>query len=116
MQMKWISVFLFLCRACTQSKPYQLRFFVQDNQGKEISNAWIHLDDSSLGKTDSAGSLVATLPFYLGALPIITAGKKEDQLAYYAPYTERMEITSQRSEEHTSELQSQFHLVCRLLL
>src|SRR5438309_6381054 len=24
--------------------------------------------------------------------------------------------TSQRSEEHTSELQSQFHLVCRLLL
>src|SRR5689334_24199225 len=25
-------------------------------------------------------------------------------------------FTSQRSEEHTSELQSQFHLVCRLLL
>src|SRR5689334_24264494 len=25
-------------------------------------------------------------------------------------------IRSQRSEEHTSELQSQFHLVCRLLL
>src|SRR5689334_23867016 len=25
-------------------------------------------------------------------------------------------VTIQRSEEHTSELQSQFHLVCRLLL
>src|SRR5689334_24465283 len=26
------------------------------------------------------------------------------------------ELTKTRSEEHTSELQSQFHLVCRLLL
>src|SRR5689334_24701866 len=26
------------------------------------------------------------------------------------------EVDHQRSEEHTSELQSQFHLVCRLLL
>src|SRR5689334_24140662 len=30
-------------------------------------------------------------------------------------YTYTIELTS-RSEEHTSELQSQFHLVCRLLL
>src|SRR5438309_10217223 len=29
---------------------------------------------------------------------------------------ERQEIPATRSEEHTSELQSQFHLVCRLLL
>src|SRR5689334_24490522 len=28
----------------------------------------------------------------------------------------RVQHTQQRSEEHTSELQSQFHLVCRLLL
>src|SRR5689334_24163990 len=27
-----------------------------------------------------------------------------------------LEATVERSEEHTSELQSQFHLVCRLLL
>src|SRR5689334_23973694 len=27
-----------------------------------------------------------------------------------------LELLAQRSEEHTSELQSQFHLVCRLLL
>src|SRR5689334_24761542 len=28
----------------------------------------------------------------------------------------RVELVARRSEEHTSELQSQFHLVCRLLL
>src|SRR5689334_23951951 len=30
--------------------------------------------------------------------------------------TSGSQLSSQRSEEHTSELQSQFHLVCRLLL
>src|SRR5438309_4421274 len=30
--------------------------------------------------------------------------------------TERSQFLKPRSEEHTSELQSQFHLVCRLLL
>src|SRR5689334_24861847 len=30
--------------------------------------------------------------------------------------TERLHGRTKRSEEHTSELQSQFHLVCRLLL
>src|SRR5438309_8205108 len=30
--------------------------------------------------------------------------------------TERLVANTPRSEEHTSELQSQFHLVCRLLL
>src|SRR5438309_8355299 len=33
-----------------------------------------------------------------------------------APAPEAAEPAPQRSEEHTSELQSQFHLVCRLLL
>src|SRR5689334_24238866 len=31
-------------------------------------------------------------------------------------HPERALISRRRSEEHTSELQSQFHLVCRLLL
>src|SRR5689334_23944147 len=30
--------------------------------------------------------------------------------------SEELEVMRERSEEHTSELQSQFHLVCRLLL
>src|SRR5689334_23790596 len=33
-----------------------------------------------------------------------------------AMYAASTETRSKRSEEHTSELQSQFHLVCRLLL
>src|SRR5438309_8830262 len=33
-----------------------------------------------------------------------------------APSRRRPETLGERSEEHTSELQSQFHLVCRLLL
>src|SRR5689334_24431730 len=33
-----------------------------------------------------------------------------------ADVLERVESADHRSEEHTSELQSQFHLVCRLLL
>src|SRR5438309_3792469 len=39
-------------------------------------------------------------------------------LANYRPESERRteDFPFQRSEEHTSELQSQFHLVCRLLL
>src|SRR6266481_4250571 len=32
------------------------------------------------------------------------------------PTSRATRVTSARSEEHTSELQSQFHLVCRLLL
>src|SRR5438309_6583857 len=34
----------------------------------------------------------------------------------YLPNSPRLGGTNGRSEEHTSELQSQFHLVCRLLL
>src|SRR2546429_3163833 len=38
-----------------------------------------------------------------------------DQLSYSAANT-RNTKSSERSEEHTSELQSRLHLVCRLLL
>src|SRR5690554_7358076 len=37
-------------------------------------------------------------------------------MGYLAANTERIRIGSGRSEEHTSELQSRPHLVCRLLL
>src|SRR5689334_24323465 len=40
----------------------------------------------------------------------VVAGELLDRL------TELNQATISRSEEHTSELQSQFHLVCRLLL
>src|SRR5262245_64438645 len=37
-------------------------------------------------------------------------------LRYTSPFTERLVVSKPRSEEHTSELQSLRHLVCRLLL
>src|SRR5689334_24360513 len=47
-------------------------------------------------------------------------GSVDRRLAAAAPLvrkrSRRGEATIDRSEEHTSELQSQFHLVCRLLL
>src|SRR3989338_9897370 len=36
--------------------------------------------------------------------------------AFFSYRKEHIRTSCQRSEEHTSELQSQFHLVCRLLL
>src|SRR5689334_24027105 len=39
-----------------------------------------------------------------------------DPLARHPPATSPTRTRRPRSEEHTSELQSQFHLVCRLLL
>src|SRR5699024_11278121 len=74
---------------------------------------------------------VATLPLH-DALPI-SAGMYTTEMASTStgrelPKTEtisssastagtaRMESTTRRSEEHTSELQSRFDLVCRLLL
>src|SRR5689334_18172943 len=39
-----------------------------------------------------------------------------DQIAIANPHVSLTYHTVERSEEHTSELQSQFHLVCRLLL
>src|SRR2546429_3867004 len=40
----------------------------------------------------------------------------EDRITHTAPSTSPVVDTPNRSEEHTSELQSRLHLVCRLLL
>jgi hypothetical protein len=96
--MKRIPVLFLMWLACTPSKAYRLRFFVQDNQGKEVAKAWIHIDDKPLGETDASGFFITTVPFAFGAQPKITAGK-EDPQAYYAPYTERLEITPQTQSE-----------------
>src|SRR5437870_13570045 len=41
---------------------------------------------------------------------------KGDREAAISDYTKAIELKPDRSEEHTSELQSRGHLVCRLLL
>src|SRR5689334_23508008 len=44
------------------------------------------------------------------------AEKREDESGRSSDERKRQAERDARSEEHTSELQSQFHLVCRLLL
>src|SRR5437773_1155148 len=46
----------------------------------------------------------------------LTAGPKSFQDALASPFWNRLLIAKDRSEEHTSELQSHHDLVCRLLL
>src|SRR5689334_24240420 len=53
-----------------------------------------------------------------GRLLVISGGGGDDAKRYQERQVEEAlaEVGGSRSEEHTSELQSQFHLVCRLLL
>src|SRR5689334_24237872 len=54
-------------------------------------------------------------PRWLAASRLARAGCRLDRLRLDRP-RRIVELIGDRSEEHTSELQSQFHLVCRLLL
>src|SRR2546422_1949788 len=45
-----------------------------------------------------------------------TGAKVDRNPKYHGPGVRRRPLAHQRSEEHTSELQSRLHLVCRLLL
>src|SRR5688572_31084127 len=61
-------------------------------------------------------SLHDALPIYLGALQRLQRGSGAAPL-FADPREEPVAVRAdQRSEEHTSELQSQSNLVCRLLL
>src|SRR5438309_8488528 len=54
---------------------------------------------------------------HIGAIPYLAADLGVP--LYATPFTAGLiagKLEEERSEEHTSELQSQFHLVCRLLL
>src|SRR3989338_87629 len=69
-----------------------------------------------VGDVFSDGSVRALVQFTHRALQpetYVLSAKSYDGATDYE-WSER--VTLQRSEEHTSELQSQFHLVCRLLL
>src|SRR5689334_24326453 len=66
--------------------------------------------------TDTATTEIYTLSLH-DALPIFPPWIKPNPLLISASmeYHDNR-VNYRRSEEHTSELQSQFHLVCRLLL
>src|SRR2546429_1993299 len=62
---------------------------------------------------DTATTEIYTLSLH-DALPI--SPRRVRVLGYDGALADRPSIQSRRSEEHTSELQSRLHLVCRLLL
>src|SRR5688572_33029561 len=64
---------------------------------------------------DTATTEIYTLSLH-DALPISLAGLTDDQAAKVQHLSKRVYRALDRSEEHTSELQSQSNLVCRLLL
>src|SRR6267143_7315112 len=71
---------------------------------------------------DTATTEIYTLSLH-DALPICCGRTRQDSIGWpststvHAPHSPSSQpCLVPRSEEHTSELQSQFHLVCRLLL
>src|SRR2546430_9071862 len=67
---------------------------------------------------DTATTEIYTLSLH-DALPIFTVGTQQEMEAFQSAFDAVMKgstTTGYRSEEHTSELQSQSNLVCRLLL
>src|SRR5438067_9201861 len=84
------------------------------------SPAWSHACSPSLISfffTDTATTEIYTLSLHdalpIWALCVITL---YFPCRWYARLRATLEIAQPRSEEHTSELQSRFDLVCRLLL
>src|SRR5205809_1557008 len=64
---------------------------------------------------DAAPTEIYTLSLH-DALPIWRPSGRSSETHYAAPTNRSARDVARRSEEHTSELQSRLHLVCRLLL
>src|SRR2546427_13088665 len=87
-------------------RPPRSTLFPYTTLFRSVSSHWIHGDASSsalIPRTTSGARRSATAPFHSASVRRVTT----------TPC--RAKICS-RSEEHTSELQSQSNLVCRLLL
>src|SRR5689334_24591942 len=82
-------------------------FFFNDTATTEIYTLSLHDALPILTATSSADA-ERTLP------PSVPAAAPASELTW--PKAPKSTFAIERSEEHTSELQSQFHLVCRLLL
>src|SRR5689334_24787505 len=65
---------------------------------------------TTLFRSELADEKIVRINSALSDIGIVARRLKEK------PTSEKEEAIPPRSEEHTSELQSQFHLVCRLLL
>src|SRR5262245_26656795 len=117
---------LFFCIASVWAGPASIQGIVKDGKGQPIKGADVRVESRdgkqlfSTVKTDAKGGYVAqglrpgvyrvTL-LVNGATKasIMNTNTKPDQVS-------QLNFDLKRSEEHTSELQSLRHLVCRLLL
>src|SRR2546422_6939325 len=77
--------------------------FAADDSSAGLANLARFLRDNPTNRV-AIGRLLSALSYRNFALPV------------YGPLKHDGRVTSARSEEHTSELQSRLHLVCRLLL
>src|SRR2546422_14317 len=84
-------------------RPFSLFFFFNDTATTEIYTLSLH-DALPISQPDTAAALGETTP--------PTTARRISRRASYCFCS----LASERSEEHTSELQSRLHLVCRLLL
>src|SRR2546422_7098556 len=76
---------------------------------------------TTLFRSKRTGHLPLWNPEIFGGMPFVAAGSGDIfyptwLLRFLVPVTTAGNIRRSRSEEHTSELQSRLHLVCRLLL
>src|SRR5699024_11288208 len=69
---------------------------------------------STLFPTRRSSDLMISFALDLSAIPMVLDYKKHDYIV--AAISHLPHIIASRSEEHTSELQSRFDLVCHLLL
>src|SRR5438309_10731690 len=86
-------------------------FFFNDPATTEIYTLSLHDALPICASVRVASPASRCRPLARGAVGVGDAAAHQRQRA-----TGRGAAVAQRSEEHTSELQSQFHLVCRLLL
>src|SRR2546422_3032629 len=83
--------------------------------GYRATREWQHSSEQLIERdTEESADLIATALTrdMQGAQSRVLANRDWDEL----PTDSLSDTTQQRSEEHTSELQSRLHLVCRLLL
>src|SRR5256884_6111322 len=101
-------------------------FFFNDTATTEIYTLSLH-DALPIWKSPLSSAFSATRTIHIGAADTVTieltdlvrawAQDTTAQTAFFLAHVpEAASFTEIRSEEHTSELQSRLHLVCRLLL
>src|SRR5256884_1770648 len=107
---KWrrflLAIALLLPTSATAQKPSPSDALALEQQGKleEAAGAWRSVTQRN--PKDAAA---------FGSLGVVLSKQQKYQEAASA-YKKALALNPKRSEEHTSELQSRLHLVCRLLL